>query len=100
QHAVANLHSAHEIAGLIVAHPAPAGRLSRRPCQVLDRKTIGLGFHEPVVGFGWHAASWGSRGHKTLLAGHFRPAENGPRRSRRRPKFPWGGSPIPHARQY
>ena len=46
---VAGLHLvAEHVAHLVVAHAIPAGRLLRPPGQIVDRETVGLGFHQPV----------------------------------------------------
>src|SRR5690606_27635223 len=47
QHPVADLHLAHEVARLVVAHPGP--RLGADPLQVVDRKIPRFGFHQPIA---------------------------------------------------
>src|SRR5690606_19214322 len=48
EHLVAHLHAvAHEVAGLVVAHPGPG--FGADPFQVVDREVLGFGLHEPVT---------------------------------------------------
>src|SRR4051794_31110870 len=49
EHSIAKLHFvAHEVAGLIVPHTAPASGLLGSLGQVVNREAIGLGLHQPA----------------------------------------------------